>query len=100
MLLNRRLVGLPAGGTATPRGDCKWKNVCHGYLSETEDKKYNSDRLIYTLKLIRNRIEAGKPIVVAQMEIVRKDAELQCLLDPAVEKEQQLEAVDAKLEGL
>jgi hypothetical protein len=64
-ILNRRYFGLPISLSTSSaiRRENRCKNVCSIYLYENEDKKYNCDRIIYTLKIILKRIEsypAGK----------------------------------------
>ena len=64
-VLNRNLFGLPCNesGSLPTRKENKCKNVCYGYLFETEDKKHNLDRIIYTYKMIINLIKKNKNIL-------------------------------------
>jgi hypothetical protein len=32
------------------------KNICYGYLYETEDKKYNIDKILYNYKILSKRL--------------------------------------------
>lgn len=59
-ILNRRYFGLPINLSTSSaiRRDNRCKNVCSIYLYENEDKKYNCDRILYTLKIILKKIES------------------------------------------
>lgn len=59
------------------RKESRFKNVCWGYLFELEDKKYQNDRNIYTLKIILKKLKKGMSTeALRKYEVVRKDLEL------------------------
>ena len=53
------------------------KNVAYGYLNEIEDKKYQIDRLIASLKVILKKIRQGASVsALKKFEVLKKDPEL------------------------
>jgi len=44
------------------RKDSRFKNVCWGYLFELEDKKYQNDKVLYTLKVILGKLKKGASV--------------------------------------
>jgi len=63
-VLNRKIFGLPVGSGSNSliRKENRCKNVAYSYLFEIEDKKYQTDRVICSLKVILNKLNKGVPI--------------------------------------
>lgn len=53
------------------------KNVCYGYLYDLQDKKYQIDRVICTLKVLLKKLEKGEfRKELFNLDILKKDGEL------------------------
>ena len=78
-VLNRKMFGLPfcPHNELMVRKESRFKNVCWGYLFELEDKKYQNDRILYSLKIILTKLKKGVSMEsLKKFEVLRKDVEL------------------------
>lgn len=76
-VLNRKYFGLPSGSreNISLRKENRCKNVASSYLYENEDKKYQIDRIICTLKIVLNKLNAGASLLdLSKFDVLKKDA--------------------------
>jgi hypothetical protein len=83
------------------RKENRCKNVASSYLYENEDKKYQIDRMICTLKIVLNKLNAGVSTVeLSRFDVLKKDPELLLVLDEGVILDEKMEIVKQKLQAL
>jgi hypothetical protein len=101
-ILNRLYFGLPYTEHDSKRSDePKTKNICHYYLFENEDKKYNLDRILIVYKKIHKHLETflknGK---IKQFSVLKRDPELDQIVKSDRELSEKLEALSKKIKIL
>ena len=87
------MFGLPYKPSTDPtiKKESRFKNVCSGYLFELEDKKYQSDKMISTLKVIQSKLNKDESLsFLSKIEIIKKDMELYEILDGNFPKKQKM----------
>jgi hypothetical protein len=103
-LLNRRMFGLPRKRSSDPpvSKEPRIRNASLGYLYAIEDKKYLHDKVLYSLKVVLRLLRKGaSPFSLQKFgSILRKDEDLESLLDETVALEEKIEVVEQRIELL
>lgn len=113
-LINRVYVGLPFTENMERMNQARNKNVCHAYLFENEDKKYNLDRLLFTCRAVLKQIERIEgntfgqekkekimnSFKFGQFAAISRDSELVLLLDSGLSIEEKRDILERKVKIL
>lgn len=81
-LFNRKYFGLPFCDNLHPASKPKDKNICHGYLFQNEDRKFQLDRTIEELKqILKNYEKLVQNGNIFNFSCLKKDIDLISLLE-------------------
>jgi hypothetical protein len=99
-LLNRAIIGLPtAEAVHVPK--TKDKNICHRYLFQNEDRKYEIDRVLYELKQILEYFEKLENTgMIKAFGSLRKDVDLAPVLQETTSTQDKKDALARKIKLL